>query len=66
MSSAANDFTTRTPFTFSSTMVATSARRAWISHEMGNIDFRICTPVRYTSGMVAMATKARATSIESM
>ncbi len=36
-SSAANDFTTRTPLMFSSTTVATSARRAWMSHDTGNI-----------------------------
>ena len=36
--------TTRTPLTFSSTTVATSARRDWISHETGNIDLRILTP----------------------
>ena len=44
--SAAKDFTTRTPLMFSSTMVATSASRAWMIHDTGNIDFRIFTPVR--------------------
>jgi len=36
-SSCANDFTTRTPFTFSSTIVATSAKRAWVIQEIGNM-----------------------------
>ncbi len=43
-SSAANDFTTRTPLMFSSTTVATSARRDWMSHDTGNICLRILTP----------------------
>ena len=34
--SAANDFTTRVPLTFSSTMVAKSAMRAWVTHDNGN------------------------------
>ena len=42
--SAAKLRTTRTPFTFSSTTVATSARRDWMSHETGKRDFRILTP----------------------
>ena len=40
-SSAANDLTTRTPLMFSSTTVATSASRAWMSHDTGNICLRI-------------------------
>ena len=31
---------------FSSTIVATSARRAWMSHETGNIDLRILAPTK--------------------
>ena len=42
-------------------MVATSASRAWMIHETGNIDLRMRTPVQNTSGMVAMAMKARGT-----
>ena len=45
-SSWAKDFTTRTPFTFSSTIVATSARRAWVIHEIGNITRRIRMPTK--------------------
>ena len=44
--SAAKDFTTRTPLTLSSTIVAISARRAWASHETGNIRLRIATPAK--------------------
>ena len=50
--SAANDFTTRTPWMFSSTTVATSARRAWISHDTGNIRLRILSPAMKTNGIV--------------
>ncbi len=42
--SAAKDFTTRAPVTFSSTMVATSAWRAWTIHETGNSRLRILRP----------------------
>jgi len=34
---------TRTPFTFSSTTTATSAKRAWINQETGNSWWRIRT-----------------------
>ena len=47
-------------------MVATSASRAWMSHDTGNIDLRMRWPTMKTKGMVNMATKARATLIESM
>ena len=47
-------------------MVATSARRDWISQDTGNIDLRILTPTITTKGIVAMATKARGTLMESM
>jgi len=47
-------------------MVATSARRAWMIHETGNMVFRILTPTRKTNGMVTMATSASGTLMESM
>ena len=37
-----------------------------MSHDTGNIDLRILTPTKKTKGMVAMATKARGTLIDSM
>ena len=61
--SAANDFTTRTPWMFSSTTVATSARRAWISHDTGNIRLRILSPAMKTNGIVESATNASVTLI---
>ncbi len=44
-SSAAKDLTTRTPLTFSSTMVATSAWRAAMTHESGKTRFRSRAPI---------------------
>ena len=38
--------TTRTPLMFSSTTVATSARRDWMIHDTGKSDFRILTPTQ--------------------
>ena len=37
----------RTPLMFSSTTVATSASRAWMSHDTGNICFRMRTPTMH-------------------
>ncbi len=51
---------------FSSTIVATSARRDWISHETGNRLWRIRRPIRNTNGSVHIATKASGTLIVSM
>ncbi len=51
---------------FSSTIVATSASRDWISHETGKICLRIRTLEKYTSGVVDIATNASGTLIESM
>ena len=47
-------------------MVATSASRAWMSQDTGNMSLRIFTPTQNTSGMVAMATNARPTLMLSM
>ena len=52
-SSAAKLFTTRTPCTFSSTMVATSAIRACTIHDSGNIWSRSRTPATNMNGSVA-------------
>ena len=51
---------------FSSTIVATSARRDWISHETGNRLLRMRTPMKNTNGMVHIATNASGTLIVSM
>ena len=51
---------------FSSTIVATSASRAWISQETGNMLRRMRTPMTNTSGSVAIATNASGTLIVSM
>ena len=51
---------------FSSTMVATSAMRDWMTHEIGNITFRMRTPVQNSSGMTAIAMSASGTEIDSM
>ena len=51
---------------FSSTTVATSARRDWISHDTGNICFRIRTPTMKTNGIVDIATNASGTLIDSI
>ena len=64
--SPANDFTTRTPLMFSSTIVAISAVRAIVSHDRGNIHLRIVTPMRYTNGMVTRASRVSSTLICSM
>ena len=64
--SAANDFTTRVPFTFSSTTMATSAIRPWVTHERGNTRSRNCWPSRNTSGMVDTVTRVRGTWMLSM
>ena len=37
-----------------------------MSHDTGNIDLRMRTPVQDTNGMVAMAMKASGTLIDSM
>ena len=44
--SAAKDLTTRTPLTFSSTMVASSAWRAWLIHDRGKMRSRRGRPSR--------------------
>ena len=51
---------------FSSTMVAASAIRACTSHDSGNTRLRNAEPVRYTRGMVDMATSERPTWIWSI
>jgi hypothetical protein len=51
---------------FSSTTVATSARRDWISHDTGNICFRMRTPTIHTNGIVDIVTNARGTLIDSI
>ena len=51
---------------FSSTIVATSARRDWISHETGNSMRRIRTLSTNTIGIVTIATSASGTLIDSM
>ena len=51
---------------FSSTIVATSASRDWISHETGNIVLRIRTLSTNTNGIVDIATNASGTLIDSM
>ena len=50
--SAANDFTTRVPVTFSSTIVAMSAVRAIIMNAIGNSFLRMLKPVKNTNGSV--------------
>jgi hypothetical protein len=57
-SSAAKDFTTRTPSVFSCTTPATTAARDWMIHDDGNSALRIRTPDRYTNGSVTIATHA--------
>src|ERR1700730_9722116 len=66
LGSAAKDFTTRIPLAFSSTIVATSARRDCTTHEIGNMSARIRTPDQNTKGMVDMATKDSGTLIRTM
>ncbi len=53
--SAANDFTTRVPVTFSSTIVAMSAVRAIIINAIGNSFLRMLKPVKNTKGSVISA-----------
>ena len=62
----AKERTTRTPLTFSSVRVATSARRAWMIQEMGNMTWRIRMPAQNRNGITDMATRASGTLIESM
>ena len=61
--SAANDFTTRAPDTFSSTVVATPAWRSCTIQEIGNISLRMRRPVKKTNGSGASATRASGTWI---
>ena len=62
-SSAANDFTTRVPVTFSSTIVAMSAVRAIMSHAIGNSFFRMLSPVMNTNGSVTRVISVSTMSI---
>ncbi len=65
-SSAANDFTTRIPVTSSSTMVAMSAVRASITHEIGNSRFRMRAPTMYSGGSISIVTSVSLTSMLSI
>ena len=64
--SAANDLTTRVPLTFSSTTMATSAIRPWVTHERGNTWSRSRWPRMYTKGIVDTVTRASGTWMLSM
>jgi len=64
--SAANDFTTRVPLMFSSTTMATSAIRPWVTHERGKTWSLSLCPSTYTNGIVDTVTSARGTWMLSM
>ena len=64
--SAAKDFTTRVPFTFSSTTEATSALRPWMIHDSGRNLFRKRFPTSVPIGSVASATNVSGTWIASI
>ena len=64
--SAANDFTTRVPFMFSSTTMATSAIRPCVTHERGKTWSLSFCPRTYTNGMVDTVSRARGTWMPSM
>ena len=64
--SAAKLFTTRTPCTFSSTMVVISAARACTIHDSGNSRLRSRTPRPRVNGSVISATRVRGTLMVSI
>ncbi len=51
---------------FSSTIVATSARRACVIHEIGNSTRRMRIPMKYMAGMIVIAIRARTGSMDNM